>query len=412
MQSTSQTAVRSAKLLMVTPNNNNKFYHMKDNTDGSFSVEYGRVGSRVSTATYSLSDWDKKYNEKVRKGYKDVSHLFAVNTPEKSWKSTGNVAVDTLLKNLMRFAKQSIKSNYLIGADQVTAAQLEEAQNVLQQIQVATNQALNIKELNALLLDLFSIIPRKMNKVQDFLFQPNQTVTEIAEMMQQEQELLDVMAAQVKINQKQEDSLQQSSDLLHLLGLTMQPVENKGDIKKIKGMMGNQKHVFKQAFEVCHLNHQARFDCHLASAKNHKTELLWHGSRNENWLSILENGLMLRPNAIISGKMFGHGIYFADKFQKSLNYTSFHGSYWAKGRENTAFLAIYQVHVGAQKVIRKHDASCYNLNAKNLQKNGFFGTKSYDSVFAKGGIDLLNNEYIVYQESQCTLKYLVEITAN
>ena len=34
---------------------------------------------------------------------------------------------------------------------------------------------------------------------------------------------------------------------------------------------------------------------------------------------------------------------------------------------------------------------------------------SYDSLFAEGGIDLRNNEYIVYNQAQCTVKYLVEI---
>ena len=32
----------------------------------------------------------------------------------------------------------------------------------------------------------------------------------------------------------------------------------------------------------------------------------------------------------------------------------------------------------------------------------------YDSLFAEGGIDLKNNEYIVYNEAQCTPRYLVE----
>lgn len=33
----------------------------------------------------------------------------------------------------------------------------------------------------------------------------------------------------------------------------------------------------------------------------------------------------------------------------------------------------------------------------------------YDSVFAKGGADLRNNEYIVYRPEQCTVSHLIEI---
>ena len=138
--------------------------------------------------------------------------------------------------------------------------------------------------------------------------------------------------------------------------------------------------------------------------------MFWHGSRNENWLSILESGLVLRPaNAIINGKMFGYGLYFADQCQKSLNYTSLRGSYWAGGNDRKAYLALYQVHLGKQLVYKKHDASCYDLNAKKLVRRRGFRQKRYDSVFAKGGVDLINNEYIVYRNTQCTVRYLVEL---
>ena len=33
----------------------------------------------------------------------------------------------------------------------------------------------------------------------------------------------------------------------------------------------------------------------------------------------------------------------------------------------------------------------------------------YDSLFAKGGVDLKNNEYIVYNDNQCTIKYIIEL---
>jgi hypothetical protein len=39
----------------------------------------------------------------------------------------------------------------------------------------------------------------------------------------------------------------------------------------------------------------------------------------------------------------------------------------------------------------------------SLKKDGF------DSVFAKGGADLRNNEFIVYNGAQCTVSHLIEI---
>jgi len=170
--------------------------------------------------------------------------------------------------------------------------------------------------------------------------------------------------------------------------------------------MGSNSKNFKRAYTVVNIRTQRDFDQHIAQTKQKKVELFWHGSRNENWLSIMKTGLVLRPaNAIITGKMFGYGLYFADRFQKSLNYTSFHGSYWTNGSSNKGFLALYDVHVGKQLKIKNHQSWCYELNRDELKKRG----KDYDSLFAKGGADLLNNEYIIYNHSQCTIRYLIEV---
>jgi poly [ADP-ribose] polymerase len=116
---------------------------------------------------------------------------------------------------------------------------------------------------------------------------------------------------------------------------------------------------------------------------------------------------VLRPaNAVISGKMFGYGLYFADKFRKSLNYSSLYGSYWARGNAHKAYLAVYEVHTGTQLHVKHHEPWCGLLTEERLKAKG----QQYDSVFAEGGADLVNNEYIVYNEAQCTIKYLVEVT--
>ena len=55
----------------------------------------------------------------------------------------------------------------------------------------------------------------------------------------------------------------------------------------------------------------------------HNHWLLWHGTKNENLMSILLKGLKVKPpNAAHTGSLFGNGIYFADMATKSLDYTS------------------------------------------------------------------------------------------
>lgn len=60
-------------LLMVTRNNNNKYYKMIPHGD-IFEVEYGRVGATCQHASYSMSQWDKKYKEKIKKAM-SIRHI-------------------------------------------------------------------------------------------------------------------------------------------------------------------------------------------------------------------------------------------------------------------------------------------------------------------------------------------------
>ena len=53
------------KLICVTDKNNNKYYYMEDLNNGTFKATYGRVGATESTVTYPMSQWNKKYNEKI-----------------------------------------------------------------------------------------------------------------------------------------------------------------------------------------------------------------------------------------------------------------------------------------------------------------------------------------------------------
>lgn len=403
-------ATRVAKLIMVTANNNNKYYEMRENLDGTFTVNYGRVGSRGTTANYPIHLWDSKLREKVRKGYKDQTYLFAEQKQITEWEGVDNKTVLQLLTNLNSYANQSIRHNYHVTADQVTQKQVGTAQAILDQLVNQVGLTMNINEFNELLLELYQLIPRRMNDVKKHLIQENPQNSDdiklVKEMLAEEQATLDVMRGQVDLNQQQKGTEQEKTNLLDALGLHIQLLEDQQAIKTIKQMMGKDAPKFRQAFQVTNLHTQNAFDRFTGKQKNQTTKLFWHGSRNENWFSIIKTGLVLRPaNAVITGKMFGYGLYFADKCRKSLNYTSLYGSYWAKGRQNQAFLALYDVHIGNPLKIKKHKPWCYDLTETNLKKRG----NSYDSLFAQGGADLINNEYIVYNQAQCTIKYLVEL---
>ncbi len=408
-------ATRIAKLIMVTSANNNKFYEMRDNKDGTFTATYGRVGSAGVERTYNVTQWNSKYNEKIRKGYKDQTSLFAnVVNEETQHLEIEDSTVEALIQELMKAAQKSISYNYMVSAEEVTRQQVEAAQKLLDDLVSRVKKGMRIANFNDKLLELYQVIPRRMTHVKDHLAAKPKNDKDretIREMLAKEQETLDVMRGQVEINEQQKEenkpnTPQEKMTLLDAMGIQIEPVEDAALTKMIKRMMGTDKKIFKRAYKIINLRTQKDFDQHLATTKNKKTELFWHGSRNENWLSIMKAGLVLRPaNAVINGKMFGYGLYFADKFQKSLNYTSHWGAYWTGGSSKKAFLALYDVHVGKQLKIKNHDSWCYELSEENLKKRG----KDYDSLFAKGGADLINNEYIVYNSAQSTIRYLIEV---
>jgi poly [ADP-ribose] polymerase 2/3/4 len=409
------------KLIMITPENNNKFYHMTENTNGTFTAEWGRVGASGQSQSKSMSQWDKVYREKVGKGYKDNTELFIVEgTTENKSNTTKSIkdflksrttAVIDIVKKLQGWAKGSIEENYTVTSENVTQKQVDKAQSILNEITQYDLKTGNINKFNEILIEFYGIVPRKMKKVAEHLVKADDDLKERKnKIITEEQATLDVMAGQVLLNTNIKETVEEEAivetDIIQASGLEITEVTDSKIISKIKDLMGPNKSQFKAAFEFKNVNTHLKYDKHVGAAKNKKEELFWHGSRNENWWSIVTTGLLIRPsNAVATGSMFGDGIYFADKFQKSYGYSSGRNSYFAKGNSNLAILALYSVHVGEQKNIKKHDSSCYSLNWNRIQKEGF------DSVFAHGGADLRNNEYIVYQSQQNTIKYLVVVDA-
>jgi hypothetical protein len=78
---------------------------------------------------------------------------------------------------------------------------------------------------------------------------------------------------------------------------------------------------------------------------------LWHGTRTENMPKIAngKSGLLMRkPGFSVSGSAFDAegGLYFANSASKSCGYTSFSGSIWSGGNQNTGYLFLADVILG------------------------------------------------------------------
>lgn len=406
--------VRPTRLVMVTADNNNKFYNMTPAGTSEFLAEWGRIGeSRVQKKTYPTADWDRIYKEKTKKGYEDVTHLFLEAATKKTFKDITDTQVSQLVTKLLAYSKKSVQENYTISSEAVTASQVSEAQGLLNELAPLISIGAEKDVINKSLLRLYSIIPRRMKNVRNHLVSVDQVqsddeLTVIRTLVDNEQKTLDVMSGQVQMQTNTSDTETEQS-ILDVLGVTIE-VGADSDRDFVRNMMQGDGRELRQVYLVKHLSGYQQYTDRMMrilsdKTTNPKTEKFWHGSRNENWISILQSGLKIRPsNAVLTGSMFGDGIYYADKYRKSAGYSSLAGAYWTGGNSKTAFLAVMNVHVGKQLEVLRHSSDCYRFNAEYLRNKG-----NYDSVFAKGGADLRNNEYIVYQENQSTIHYLVEV---
>lgn len=181
------------------------------------------------------------------------------------------------------------------------------------------------------------------------------------------------------------------------------------EIRHIKKYLGKEsENNLKSAFYVKNEVTEAHFYDYCS--KNQITEkdihYLYHGSRNENWWNILIQGLSLRPkkSVVRTGAMFGHGLYFALRAKKSIDYSSLKGSYWSGGTSLTGFLAVYKVAYKKPFNVYKHTPEYKLFTKENVHRLGA------DAIFAsKEQGMLVNDEVVIYDNNQATIRYLIEL---
>ena len=401
--------IRPMYLIMVTTANNNKYYNLFPEGD-QFRVEYGRVDATKTTAYYPMSKWTSQINSKLKKGYQDVTDLkkdlveeISSANPESPYKEIENAAVRAIVEKLQSLARETIRKNYTVKASSVTQDMVDAAQKI---IDTLANSCSTVEEFNDNLLKLFTVIPRKMSNVRDYLANNPEDFSQI---ISKEQDLLDVMRGQIYVkpdNEPTEPVEKKQQTILEELGLEMEEA-TADDIALIKTLMNESAGKFRKAWRVKNLKTQDRFDKFVAENDIKDTRLLFHGSRSENFWSIIKTGLVLRPtNAVITGKMFGYGCYYAPKCAKSIGYTSLSGSYWAHGGNNTAYMALFDVAYGTPYDVYSFDSKYYNLDYNKLQQ--FKPGANCLHAHADRGM-LRNDEIVVYKEDQMTIKYLIEI---
>ena len=380
---------------------------MENRGDGTFHIIDGRVGIKVGPnkpKQYNLpmEDWDRYFYSKVSRGY-------LVTKTKKLDKKTVSVSggyiqipdeiVRELVERLMEYANQAMEENFTVKVDDISDEMVEYGKKVLAELSEHCEK-MSVAEFNNKLKVLYAAIPRRIDKLSDKLAKNK---SEFAEIMDNEQELFDLMVNQVRnAGTVHEDN----QTILDAMGIMIRP-ETEEEIEDTKRLLKGQSDKYLRSWRIENKKTRKAFDRYCE--EEHFTEKwgidhLFHGSKHENWWSIMTNGLLLNPDAQITGKAYGLGTYFAPDAIKSLGYTSRRCAKWTNGSMDTGFLGIYRVATGNR--YDGHLGCDSKLNYKKLQEIQPGAHCTWAECRYSG---FMMDEVIVYQECQSDVERLVEV---
>ena len=362
----------------------NKIFRMLS-TENRIDVEFGHIGNKLYKKSYPLSVWDEIYQEKIKCGYVDQTGLLNNNNVV-TLKLSQTESINEVLENLRAISRQMISDNYRGNMVNVSEEAINKSKELLKKLEITEN----VYDFNSILFELFSMIPRKMNNV---IQNTAKDQDDFYKIIERENDLLR------NLQVLKTDSV--SPDIPIICREC-----TSDEITKIRSMLDTSSlRKFKRAWSVNNPEIDQKFSSYMKKNNIKKTRELFHGSRSENWWSILTTKLLLQPsNVIKSGAMFGRGIYFADKADKSMGYTSIRDSRHAAGKSDKGYLAIYEVATGHEYDVKIWKSSMTDLNESSFIREH----KDCNSLHAHAGVNLINDEYIVYNENACRIKYFLE----
>lgn len=432
------SAIERTMLIMFdTKANCNKFYEILLEEDGSVVANYGRVGvTKPQRKVYSggRNKYFQLAHAKKKKGYKEAQ-LEETTASDNTYK--GNL-IDIALKQIKYKDKKSevliravadanihsitAKTNITYDKDDglfKTPLGVVKRNAVLKALSLLENMkpyielgnqrtATHDDRLYQLNEEYFFLIPNKVKNAREKenLIFNNQNLENQINICNSLLETLDLLEDLRKGN-KTLKSEAKEENIPEVFNVEIEYLEDRDMLNKIVKMYDstkNRQHGHRimnskvsNVYKVKLENQQKPFE--ETSKKIGNVELLWHGTRICNTLSIMSKGLLLpklSPGQK-AGAMFGDGLYFANQSSKSLQYCD--GLFWASGtqKQDKIYMFLASVALGNYLVPRGSVSRT--------------PPKGYDSYWAKSGQSgVMNDEIIVFNSSQVRLDYLIEVS--
>ncbi len=407
------------------PLNNNKYWLGKQFDDGNWSAEWGRVGCATpdsDTWSDSKKSMDSVVRSKLKKGYTEAKTIGEVTASQGSGtvvknsdlhniaktqllKTSSNPTLDRLIKRFVDANVHKITSSTQITFNSatglfatplgiVTLEGIAEARELLAKIAPFVRKSKFGTDADTLLCKYLRIIPQSLG-MKRFT---TQTIMPDDNAIQKQNDLIDSLessfqamstAPAPKAGSKPAAEQVFKVDLDVLTNSAeRQRLINFYEKTKKSGHGYDNIHV-KEVFVVNIHDMTNNFE-----VKTQPFQEVFHGTSQANCLSILKSGLKTSPpsTAAIAGKMFGNGVYGAINSTKSLGYSM--GRWGQGGQGDAGWLFVCEFAMGKTEIV--HDS----------RYNG--ASRGYDSIWAKAGSSLRNDELIVYRNEQVKIKYLLE----
>lgn len=417
------TLIKEVKLIMTeVGTNNNKWWTGQLFDDDTVKATWGRVGYSGDSGEWSGGDsyLSKKVKEKLKKGYTELKTIGAVTSSLSSGVTVKNsdlqqIARTQLIKSsnptLERLIKRFVDANVhkITSSTQitynsttglfatplgiVTIEGLTEARDLLAQLAPMIRSHKFGSNTDALLSKYLRLIPQHLGMGRF----STETVIPDDNAIQKQNDLIDSLESSYQATQNnstpapnKDNKPQEQVFRVDLEVLTDQSERARLDRyfeTSKKRMHGYDNVRVREIFKVTIHDMANGFERKTVPIKE-----VFHGTSQANCLSILKSGLKVSPpsTAAIAGKMFGNGIYGAINSTKSLGYT--YGRWGQSSGGDAGWLFICDFAMGK---IYETQYSCGKPSG-------------HDSVWAKAGTSLHNDELIVYRNNQVNIKYLLE----
>ena len=408
-----------AYLTCINPESNNyKFYHIKpDNTVNVLRVTYGRIGSQRGEAfgvkdvqtPYGSKYYWTLYYEKLSKGYVDQSDVYLAGAKAKASptaKTSATVPVPKgleasceLYDKLTALARNVVKKA-LADDSAITEKMAKESRRVWKELK----ERKTIKGFNKKVMELAQIAPRKCRYVTDLMAQ---STADFQRIIDREDDIISSM--EVIVGSRPASSLASTAQA-HRASYADLGIEvyyaNAEQEKKVMEMLSPQlRPKVKRIYRVIPKAQKERFNKYLKDNHIRCVKELFHGTKNVNLHSIMQNSLLLDSGAAYTGSMLGKALYLAPNSLKSWNYTSARGTTWAHGTSDVGYMCIFAAAYG-KPYIADTDAKIRKYTKSEL------AAKGCNCVHAKGGVTWLRaDEVAMFDQDGVLLNYVVEFAA-